>query len=245
MLLKFPRPPHLKPTATLAIDKPHGTRVKYMGGCKCVDCRAANTKYELRRAVHRATGRGNGLVPADAAREHLLMLSREGVGRRTVAALTKVAITTLQLIKAGQRKNLRAMSEKKILAVTPDNIRGRALVRAAPTWAIIRYLVDEGYTQTEIATRLGMGRTLQFRGKWIAETTANKVKALFDELELGAEIEPPKPRGKNTATPDDRIHPQTGKAFNHIRAVKKGLRRAATARTVNNRRNGDSQRATA
>jgi hypothetical protein len=38
----------------------HGTRSTYVGGCRCGDCRAANTAYERRRARRR---RGLGVSP--------------------------------------------------------------------------------------------------------------------------------------------------------------------------------------
>ena len=41
----------LRSAAVLSIDKPHGTRLKYMGGCKCMLCRAANSRYETERKL--------------------------------------------------------------------------------------------------------------------------------------------------------------------------------------------------
>ena len=66
----------LRSAADLSATKPHGTRLKYMGGCKCMLCRAANSRYETERAVARKNGDWNGIVDARAARRHILKLSK-------------------------------------------------------------------------------------------------------------------------------------------------------------------------
>ena len=111
------RPPHLKTAAELAEDKPHGTRIKYLGGCRCKDCRAANTKYELDRHALACRNRGNPLVPADPARRHLFTLSLRGIGWRTVEKISGVSHGVLKLIKSGSRRQIRRKTEQKILAV--------------------------------------------------------------------------------------------------------------------------------
>lgn len=69
------RPHDLPSAAALAKDKPHGTRLRYMAGCKCMLCRAANSRYETERAAARKNGDWNGLVSAIHARRHILKLS--------------------------------------------------------------------------------------------------------------------------------------------------------------------------
>src|SRR5687767_14869936 len=82
-----PRPLGIRPPAELAEGKPHGTRVVYMAGCRCGDCRKANAKYQSDRYRDKCHGGWNGIIPSDEARRHLLNLSRHGVGRRQVAKL--------------------------------------------------------------------------------------------------------------------------------------------------------------
>lgn len=146
----------LRPVAELAAAKPHGDRLRYLGGCRCDACRAANTAYERSRNAARAAGDWNGIVSADKAKRHIKKLSRLGVGRRAINAATDVADTILSEIRSGKRKNIRARTERLILAVTTD-VRGEAfLVPAGPTWALINELLAAGYTKSEIA--LGIGR---------------------------------------------------------------------------------------
>jgi len=85
----------LRSAAVLSIDKPHGTRLKYMGGCKCMLCRAANSRYEAERGVARKNGDWNGIVDARAARRHILKLSKAGVGYKSVADAASVAHTVV------------------------------------------------------------------------------------------------------------------------------------------------------
>lgn len=177
------RPASLRPSHDLAADKPHGTRVKYAAGCRCVECRRANTKYELRQAVLRATGRGNGLVAVYRVRRHLKWLSSKGVGRRTVHQQAGVSITTLAKIKRGDRSHIRAQAEKRILAVRPEAARGTALVSGARTWRYINSLLDEGFTKKFLSERLGYKNgAIQFRHERVTAITARSVERLYGEL---------------------------------------------------------------
>ena len=44
--------------------EPHGTRHRYLSGCKCVPCRAANSRYSTERAAAQRAGDWRGFVPA-------------------------------------------------------------------------------------------------------------------------------------------------------------------------------------
>ncbi|HLJ87727.1 MAG TPA: hypothetical protein VKZ53_12955 [Candidatus Angelobacter sp.] len=179
------RPPTLKPAAELAINLPHGHRVKYQGGCRCVPCRAANYRWVSERSREIRAGRSNALVSAATARLHLLMLSRNGVGRRTVHALSGVSQSVIRLIATGRRDQIRAGTERNILAVDKSAVHGTSLVDAAPTWKIInRLLSQEGFSKSELARRLGYRNdTLQLDKKRITAVNAAKVRSFYRRLE--------------------------------------------------------------
>jgi hypothetical protein len=177
------RPTSLRDVAALAAQKSHGTRLKYMAGCKCLPCRAANSRYECERAKARLAGDWNGLVPALAARRHLLRLSKQGVGRRAVAAACDVSLTIVASIRSGTRTQIRKRTQDRILGVTRLAVSDAALVPANETWRQINALLEEGFTKAELARRLGF-RTpaLQVgKGKILARTAA-RVDRLFRML---------------------------------------------------------------
>lgn len=145
----------LKPAAQLAEDKPHGSRMRYIGGCRCDLCRKVNADYERGRNEARKNGDWNGIVPACHARQHLNRLSRLGVGRRAVADATDIAETILVEIRSGKRRNIRARTERLILAVTPEVAADHALVSAARSWQLIDKLIGAGFTKGYIALQLG------------------------------------------------------------------------------------------
>ena len=170
----------LRPVAELAADRPHGTRLRYLAGCKCFHCRRANSDYERERQAAREAGDWNGIVDADRARRHLLMLSRRGVGRRMVRAASDVAQTVLQDIRTGRKRRIRARTERRILAVTPACRGDAALVPAADTWRRIEWLLEEGFTKARIARELGAKRpALQLRRDRVTARTAAKVEILW------------------------------------------------------------------
>lgn len=162
-------------------DRPHGTRLRYIAGCRCVPCRAANSRYESERAAARRRGEWNGLVSAARARRHLVRLSAAGVGRDTVRDVAGVSVTVQCEVRNGRKRRIRAATERAILAVRPDAAPPATLVDAAPTWERIRELLAEGYTRGFIAQRaLGNTRAaLQLQKDRITKANALKVERFY------------------------------------------------------------------
>src|SRR5687768_5744519 len=145
----------LKPVTVLAAARPHGDRLRYMAGCKCQDCRRANSRYESERQRARKNGDWNGIVSAARARRHIMKLSRLGVGRNAVSIGSDVCRTTIMEIRAGKKKRIRARTERKILAVTTKMASDHSFVPAGRTWKLIRMLKTEGYKTEQLARQLG------------------------------------------------------------------------------------------
>lgn len=195
-------PDDMTTLAKLAERNPHGTRVRYMTGCKCLLCRAANSRYESERLVARKNGDWNGLVPADRARAHLKHLSRRGIGRRLVSDCSGVPQSIIAAIKNGRKTSIRARTERRLLAVSEDARAARTLVSAAPVWTQINRLLREGFTRTEIARRLGSTAkvpALQLRTDVITAENAMKVERLHAQVMAGAGIRWRQPRLRSIA----------------------------------------------
>jgi len=177
----------LRPVEVLGTNKPHGNRLKYMAGCRCLPCKAANSRYETERAAARRRGEWNGLIDAGPVRKHLTDLSQRGIGRDTIADLTGLAVTTIDLLRTGKRQQIRAMNAKRILAIDPRSVVTDAqLISAEPTWKIIHWMLNEGFTRGEIAKRLGyQTRALQLNKHRITARNAQKVEQLYNRLRLG------------------------------------------------------------
>jgi hypothetical protein len=158
-----------------------GTRLQYMAGCRCYQCRTANSAYERGRLVARKAGDYNGIVSAEKARQHILKLRKKGVGRKAVYAASDVALSILRAISSGEKKQIRARTERKILAVTPACREDGALVSAKPTWRLVALLLEEGFTKLRIARELGQkGRGLQLGKKQITVRNAARVERLYN-----------------------------------------------------------------
>ena len=180
-----PPPPAGRPSDLPPPDRyPHGTRARYVAAkCRCDACREANRRYYHERVAARAAGDTAELVPADRARSHIHYLAKHGVGFRTVADVSGVGITVVANLKSGKQTQLRASTERAILAVTPEaGINDQTMVDAGPTWAKINHLLEEGYTKHRIARELGYtGQGLQFRRDFISMKNAAKVDRLYRE----------------------------------------------------------------
>ena len=169
--------------AELAATKPHGSRLRYIAGCKCVPCRAAASRYETHRALERLKGNGNGLVGTTHVRSHLMKLSLRGVGLKQVAKIARVSRTILSKIRQGERNNMRAQSAKRVLAVTAFDLAAAATVPAGRTWQRLNWLLEQGFTRQALARKLGSRAkvaSLQIRRGHVLVRTACAVKRLFE-----------------------------------------------------------------
>lgn len=171
------------PTRSRLAERPHGTRLRYISGCRCMLCRAANSRYECGRAAARRRGGWNGLVPAIRARMHIEALSCQGVGFKSVALAADVGKTVVLQVRTGQKRQIRAETERRILAVDRAAIADGGLVPARPTWRRIAALLDEGFSKAELARRLGYQRpALQLGRRRITARNAVRVERLFNRV---------------------------------------------------------------
>ena len=180
----------MKPTDMPGVEHfmelPCGSRAKYIGArCRCLPCRAANSRYETGRAAARKAGEANGLVSAAEARAHLIALSRRGVGRRAVADACDVSCSTLAAIRTGRKTQIRVQTARRILAVTPDARAAKAFVPAGPTRRLIAALLAEGFSRAELARRLGYrSPALQLKAPRITAENAMRVERFYRRLML-------------------------------------------------------------
>ncbi len=172
----------LRPVSELGGGRPHGTRLRYLAGCKCFQCRRSNSDYERARSEARAAGDWNGTVSAASARRHLEKLSAAGVGRRAVAAASNVGATIIANVRSGRQTRIRARSERKILAVTVDLAFDGATVPAAATWRRIEWLIEEGFTKIRIAEAIGQKRALQLGKDRVTVKHAAAIKRLYERF---------------------------------------------------------------
>ncbi len=225
----------------------HGKRARYVSGCRCDDCRAANAAYyHVRKAAAdaaalaaaapakqgfttfwtdengrqrkrryqrscpgvdgkpcpkqrhlRKDSKGgrcgdcsarlvwNGLVDAAPARRHLRKLSRRGVGYKQVADSACVSRTSVAKVLAGTKRQLRADSARRILEVTAEAIADHATVPAKRVRRLLRKLLEEGFTQSELATRLGSKAktpALQVGKSRVLASTQLKVERFYQRV---------------------------------------------------------------
>jgi hypothetical protein len=172
--------------------RPHGTRQRYIGGCKCVPCRAANSRYESERQHAKRNGDWNGIVDAAPAREHIQQLSRQGVGRHSVAAASDVPDSILWGIVTGTRPRCRARTLRKILAVDEGARAGNARVDPGPAWSMLDELIDRGYSKAQLAKWMGLKMpAIQLRRDTpISLRSAVRVEQLYLKVNAGLLVRP-------------------------------------------------------
>lgn len=170
----------------------HGTNARYRfgevgddyrNGCRCFECCSAGVLYEKLRERRKARGI-DPYVDNTEAREHLAWLETQGVGLRTVSAVSGMSRSALSLIRKGTRPVSRRETIAAILAVHTGNAAPGAVIDGTRTMQQLAELVAMGHTKGELAIMLGAStRALQVckRGT-IRRETADKVTALYEEL---------------------------------------------------------------
>lgn len=164
--------------------RPHGTRSRYHAGCKCLLCRAANSRYETGRAACRRLGAANRVVPAERARLHIEALGAAGVGYKSVADAASVARTIVAGIKYGWRRQIREHTERRILAVDRESVADGARIPAGPAWRLLDELIRLGYTKRQLAVWMGHG-SIQLNRDFITARNASRVERLYRLIQAG------------------------------------------------------------
>jgi hypothetical protein len=131
------------------MDADHGTRARYVRGCKCLPCRASNASYEAGREARAAE---SVLVDAAAARKHLQWLSDKAVGHKQASKLSGLSWVLLYGIRSGRRTRIRKATAEKVLAIQPIPADG-ARINSYRSRHLIACLLNEGFTMAELARR--------------------------------------------------------------------------------------------
>lgn len=170
----------------------HGTRASYVKGCKCAPCRAANARY-AKLAKYRADKGITVLVDAAPVKAHLEQLRAAGIGKRTIAARSGVALTVIsRLIGIDTSRPARRVhpdTARKLLAVTVDDHADGSFTDALGARRRLQALVALGWTQTEIATRIGwttanLNRITLGHVAQVTRATHTLIDELYEQLSM-------------------------------------------------------------
>lgn len=170
------------------VASPHGTRSRYMLGCRCLLCRSANSRYQCDLDRRHAAGDVNPIVDAHSVREHLLRLRRQGVGYKAAADAAGVARTIVAGILSSERSKCRLSTLNAVLSVDKGALSGGAVIPAGGTWRILNELINRGYTKSWLAKQLGSKSetpALQIRKDKVTASTAMRVEQLYGRLNAG------------------------------------------------------------
>lgn len=192
---RTPKPCHHKQA-----NHTHGTRACYvLDRCRCLPCSAANAKAENERTRLKLYGRYDKYVDADPVRAHVRALMDSGIGLKQIVRLGGASQGALWKLMYGKRQPdgsqkpsrrvLRSTAER-LYALTPtaEHLADGANIPAHGTRRRLQALVAIGYSQRFLAERLGInpgnfGTMLHHRPQ-VTVATADKVKALYDELSM-------------------------------------------------------------
>lgn len=159
--------------------QPHGTKRRYNLGCRCDDCRRANSAY-----CHMRKKSPPAYVSVAPVRAHLNRLRRKGIGVRAIGDASDFDWRHLQKILYGQQRWIRPENAARLLAVDEGARADSSTVDGRRTHAAIARMVKLGLTRGEIARRLGHQRDkLDFRKVKVELRTEYRILRLLREVE--------------------------------------------------------------
>lgn len=177
-------------------SRPHGTLSKFkVENCTCEPCRAADRRYANRRSRLMAYGQWQPYVDADPVRAHVQKLREFGVGWRTLAKIAGVPTGSMSKLIYGDgprgmapSKRVRPSTAAAILAIEPtmDLLADGAMIDGAGTRRRLQALVAVGWSQNQLAARVGVDRNQISRAVHGAPLvrcgTARAVRDIYREL---------------------------------------------------------------
>lgn len=133
---------------------PHGTRARYIAGCRCPECGEANRHYlDDYKAVRAIEGRQT--VPAYAVAEHIAKLRASGVELTAIARLTGLSVHHLRAVARGEVPRVTRRLHDAVLSVQPGDYSENWLVPAAAAVELLDELNAAGIQSKTIAKAFG------------------------------------------------------------------------------------------
>ena len=168
-----------------------GTYAAYkIDGCRCYPCSAAQSAYwdTQQRAI--AAGTWRPFVDAREVREHLAVLSANGIGWRHAARLAGLSTSTVSKLLHGTRDRapstkVRTSTAEALLALRPSIgvAADHAVVDGTGFRRRLQALIARGFTRTYLAARLGMTpANLRLTSPRVLAKTHRAACDLYDEL---------------------------------------------------------------
>lgn len=135
----------------------HGTPARYGRGCHCPACTNAVRLAEGRRRLLRESGRWEPFTDPRPAREHVAALLAAGLTRGNIAQAAGIPLPTLDHLRRGDYRTVRAQISRAILAIDPARARpDRYLVDATGTRRRVQALYWRGFTTAAMNAQTGI-----------------------------------------------------------------------------------------
>lgn len=197
MTLTLEETPAARPCQHPRANHQHGTRVRYkMDRCRCTPCRDAQKAYMRDRSRQAAYGRWQPYVDAEPARRHVRDLMDAGLGWKQVAERSGVGTGCLSKLLWGSptrgaapSRRIRPATADALLAVRPDRVAAGQNVDPTGTHRRLQALVAAGWSQAQLANRLGMLRSNFGRmigSRTVLASTRDAVAALYERIAYAA-----------------------------------------------------------
>lgn len=160
----------------------HGLRA-WWRGCKCPVCRSAWSKYNYQRQRARKNG-SYVLVSAKRAQEHLEKF--ESVWK--LSKVSGINRSTLERIRDGVRHQIRPETEKKVLALTkeqlelawPKHTGGGSLIPARKAKELVEDLLVSGFTLPDLGRKANLKAPLRLLGKkYVRAWNAKRIEKIY------------------------------------------------------------------
>lgn len=166
----------------------HGTRARYMRGCKCEPCYEANGRYckAYRTHAHRTGGKSKRLDPAPVTRR-IHYWESQGYSHSQIARAAGVARRVVDAHAKGELPSINPDSARRILAVRLDDsaIPDYLPVNAVGTMRRLQALAVVGHRVKDIAAASGhmpgaLSKILNGHCTGVRGATAQDIAAVYE-----------------------------------------------------------------
>ena len=128
------------------------------------------------------------LSPIDQVRAKLADLREQGIGIKSIYAVTGVSPRSLAKIRNGRQTRIRPENAAKILAMDHTCIADRGLIDPQATWQRLRELIGDGWPEHDLARLMGLNprnRRIAIGITNVSAKTALRVQKLYDAIQAG------------------------------------------------------------